>query len=194
MPKAATRAKARTIPKTNHNAAIIERVNRRYNQPGLCEKGLEVLTKEIRDNEVDDQILALHAEFKQLQAKASSIRTRLEPLNVAFAAITKNDGDKKALKWSHQTEYWTLSDEISDLELRLTNIVDSMITLRPRKQAGIAAIASAFKADADHFWKEPELDRDWEIYLLTRFLDSLIDLSQAPCIAARMAQHEEARA
>jgi hypothetical protein len=45
MPKAATRAKARTIPKTNHNAAIIERVNRRYNQPGLHEKGLEVLTK-----------------------------------------------------------------------------------------------------------------------------------------------------
>jgi hypothetical protein len=192
MSTTTVRTKARTLSKTNRDAAIIERVNRRYNQPGLCEKGLEILVKEIRDNEVDDQILALHAEFKQLQAKASSIRTRLKPLNVAFAAITKNDGAKKTLNRSHQTEYRTLNDEISDLEMRLTNIVDSMITLRPRKQAGIAAIASAFKADQDHFWKEPELDRDWEIYLLTRFLDSLIDLSQAPGIADRViAQNEE---
>jgi hypothetical protein len=194
MPNATVRTKARTLSKTNRDAAIIERVNRRYNQPGLYEKGLEVLTKEIRDNEVDDQILALHAEFKQLQAKATSIRTRLKPLDVAFEAISKANGYEKAMNWSHQTEYWALNDEVSDLEIRLTNLVDSMIKLKPRKQLGIAAVASAFKADQDHFWKEPEPERNWEISLLTRFLDSLIDLSQAPGSAARMAQHEEARA
>jgi hypothetical protein len=45
MPNATVRTKARTLSKTNRDAAIIERVNRRYNQPGLCEKGLETLAK-----------------------------------------------------------------------------------------------------------------------------------------------------
>lgn len=43
MSKSTVRAKARTVPKTKRNSAIIERVNRRYNQPGLYEKGLETL-------------------------------------------------------------------------------------------------------------------------------------------------------
>jgi hypothetical protein len=79
------------------------------------------------------------------------------------------------------------------IEIRLTNIVDSMIKLRPRKQLGIAAVAAAFKADQDHFWKEPEPDRNWEISLLTRFLDGLIDLGQAPRIVDRpLVAHGEA--
>jgi hypothetical protein len=45
MPKAIVRANARTATKTNHDAAISERVNRRYNRPGLLEKGLELLAK-----------------------------------------------------------------------------------------------------------------------------------------------------
>jgi hypothetical protein len=186
MPNATVRATAQTLPETSRDAAIIERVNRRYNQPGCYEKGLEVLAKEMRDNEVDRKIIALHAEFQELQVKITSLRTRIAPLEVAVAAITKNDGAKKALIWGHQTEYWALNDEISDLELRLTDLVDSMIKLRPRKPAAIAAVAAAFKADQDHFWKEPEPERDRDISLLTRFLDSLIDLGSAPCVVDRV--------
>ena len=56
----------------------------------------------------------------------------------------------------------------------------SVAGLDPRKQLRIAAVASAFKAAQSHFWKEPEPERDWDISLLTRFLDWLID--QAPCV------------
>jgi hypothetical protein len=45
MAKATVRPNARTASKTNRDAAIIERVNRRYNQPGLYKKGLEILAK-----------------------------------------------------------------------------------------------------------------------------------------------------
>jgi hypothetical protein len=140
----------------------------------------------------DREIIVLAAEFQELQAKTSAIRTRLEPLEVAFAAISKANGCEKAHEWGHQSEYWALNDELGELCIRETNLVDSMIKLRPKTPAGIAAVAAAFKADQDHFWKEPEADRDWEISLLTRFLDDLIELGQAPCIAARMAQLEEA--
>jgi hypothetical protein len=182
MPKA-MRVKARTASKPDQDAAIAERVNRI--QPGLYEKGLDVLAKEISDNAVDRQILALHAEFKQLQAKMSSIQTRFAPLSVAFAAIIKNDGAEKAMNWGRQSEYWALNDELSDLEGKSTYLVDSMIKLRPRKRLGIAAVAAAFKDNQSHFWKKPEPDRDWEISLLTRFLDSLIDLGPTPLEEAR---------
>jgi hypothetical protein len=52
MPNATVRANARTLPETKsdaaireRDAAISERVSRRYNQPGLYEKGLETLAK-----------------------------------------------------------------------------------------------------------------------------------------------------
>ena len=73
-----------------------------------------------------------------------------------------------------------MNEELSDLCLRETNLVDSMIKLHPKTPAGIAAVAAAFKADQAHFWEKHESDRDWEISLLTRFLDGLIDLGQAP--------------
>jgi hypothetical protein len=140
------------------------------------------------------EILMLATEFQELQAKTSSIRTRIEPLQVAFEAISKANGYKKAEEWGHQSEYWALNDELSDLYIRETSLVDSMIKLQPKTPAGIAAVAAAFKADQDHFWKKPESDRDWEISLLTRFLDGLIGLGQAPFLADRvLAEDGEAR-
>jgi hypothetical protein len=101
----------------------------------------------------------------------------------------------RANAWGHQSEYWALNEELSDLCIRETHLVDSMIKLQSKTPAGIAAVAAAFKADQDHFWKEPEPDRDWHISLLTRFLDGLIDLGQASCLAVRVAPEDgEARA
>jgi hypothetical protein len=50
MPNATVRANARAAPKTNRDAAISERVSRRYNQPGLYEKGLETLAKALDES------------------------------------------------------------------------------------------------------------------------------------------------
>jgi hypothetical protein len=128
----------------------------------------------------NSEILTLAAESRQLRVKISSIRMAFEPLEVAFEAIRKANGYKKAEEWGHQSEYWALVDELEDLYLRETNLVDSMIKLQPKTPAGIAAVAAAFKADQDHFWKNPESDRDWHISLLTRFLDGLIDPAKRP--------------
>jgi hypothetical protein len=88
-----------------------------------------------------------------LQATTSLIRTGLEPLKVAFEAISKANGPEKANEWGHQSEYWALIEELSDLCIRETNLVDSMIKLQPKTPAGIAAVAATFKADQAHFWK-----------------------------------------
>ena len=80
----------------------------------------------------DREILMLAAELQVLRAKTSSIRTAIDPLEVAFAAIRKANGYKKAEEWGHQSEYWALNDELSDLCLSETNRVDSMIKLQPK--------------------------------------------------------------
>jgi hypothetical protein len=128
----------------------------------------------------------LASEFQELKEKISSIQTRIEPLEAAYVAISKVNGYETAKKWGHQSEYWALNDELADLCVRETDLVDTMIKLRPKTLVGIAALATAFKADQDHFWKKPEPDRDWDISLLTRFLDGLIDLDRAACVSARM--------
>ena len=88
------------------------------------------------------------------------------------------------MEWSFQSEHDAFITELSEKCERGTNLVDSMIQLLPKTLAGIAAVAAAFKEDQDHFWREPEQDRDWEISLLTRFLDGLINLVVAPCASA----------
>jgi hypothetical protein len=55
-----------------------------------------------------------------------------------------------------------------------------MIALRPRTLAGIIATARSLKEyPLDHLWAEPDEDRDWDVMLLTRFLDVLIEIGQA---------------
>jgi hypothetical protein len=193
MPNAARRATAPTLSKTNPDAAIIKRVNRRYNQPGLYERGLESLVDAQENAKNEAEVFALVAEFQELQPKISSVRKRLAPLEVAHDAIGMKHGFEKAAEWSTQSEHDALITDLSDLCLSETYLVDSMIKLQPKTLAGIAATAAAFKEDQAHFWKKPETDRDWEISLLTRFLDGLIDLGQAPRIVDRpLVAHGEA--
>jgi hypothetical protein len=109
----------------------------------------------------DAEILALAAEFEALLPKISSLETRIAPLVVAFGAISKRTGSKRLRNGARQSEHDALITELNALFLRETDLVDSMIKLQPKTPAGIAAVAAAFKADQDHFWKEPEPDRDW---------------------------------
>jgi hypothetical protein len=88
MAKATVRTKARTLSKTNRDAAIIERVNRRYNQPGIAEEGLKILAADFeadwfqrayRDLEDDIYSLAgtlraancLHYSVNDMESEAS---------------------------------------------------------------------------------------------------------------------------
>jgi hypothetical protein len=68
-----------------------------------------------------------------------------------------------------------LSAEIGALNERAGVLVEHMISLRPDTQAGITAVAASFKENQHHFWKELEADRDWDVELLTRFIDGLIE-------------------
>jgi hypothetical protein len=135
------------------------------------------IARETDATPADDEILALSAEFQQLQAKISPNRIRFEPLQLAYEAILHNRGASVAKAWVEQVGFWPLNDEIADLCERATHIVERMIVLRPKTQAGIAAVAEALKADQNHFWKEPEPERDWDISLVTRFIDGLIECS-----------------
>jgi hypothetical protein len=44
----------------------------------------------------------------------------------------------------------------------------------------IIATAKSLKEDPlDHLWVEPEKDRDWDVMLLTRFIDGLIETASS---------------
>jgi hypothetical protein len=96
-------------------------------------------------------------------------------LQVASEAIGYVKGFNFLVAWSAESGFKALNKEFSDLSERATYLVERIIKLGPRTRAGIAAVAASFKADQRHFWKEPEPDRDWEISLLTRFIDGLIE-------------------
>jgi hypothetical protein len=58
-----------------------------------------------------------------------------------------------------------------------------MIALRPKTLAGIIAIARSLKEEAlDTYWDEPDEDRDWDVMLVTRFIDGLIECG-TPAVA-----------
>jgi hypothetical protein len=87
-----------------------------------------------------------------------------------------------------------VNDENTRLVDHCGEITQRMTKRRPKTLAGIAAMAATIKEDQSHFWKNPEEDRDWDILLVTRFLDGLIDLGQASCLADRvLAEDGEAR-
>jgi hypothetical protein len=93
MPNATVLANAQALPQTDRDAAIIERVNRRYNQPDLYEKGLEIL--EILEKSLDaptpdpifesidahSQAWALFAEIDAMEPCDEQLRRRAEQVS-----------------------------------------------------------------------------------------------------------------
>jgi hypothetical protein len=125
---------------------------------------------------VDDrEILALRAEFQQLMATRGPLNKRVKPLQAAFYAVGKLNGFEGADAWGHESEFWAVNDEIAVLDERVAELVERMILLRPKTPAGIAAVAASIREDQRHFWKEPEIDRNWDVSLVTRFIDGLIE-------------------
>jgi hypothetical protein len=173
MTKATKRAAAKS--KARRASESADQEIRRFYRPGVYEQGLQVLAREVDAAANEREILALRAEFLQLRAAIESVEPRCRPLQEAFEAIFRVQGWNAAEVWSKESDYGALEKEVANLRERATYLVERMIKLGPRTRAGIAAVAASFKVDQRHFWKEPEPDRDWEISLLTRFIDSLIE-------------------
>jgi hypothetical protein len=157
---------------------------RRYCRPGARERGLQILARGIADGENDRKILALRAEFQQLMATREPVQTRYAPLQIAHDVIGEVKGFKAADEWSKQSGFWALNDEIAALNERACNFAERMIALRPKTLAGITVVAATLKDYAiSEYWKEPVEDRDWDVKILTEFLDCLIGLGQAEAAA-----------
>ena len=64
--------------------------------------------------------------------------------------------------------------------------MEGMIALRPKTLAGLAALAATMKEDALYsYWNTPDEDRDWDVMLITRFLDGLIERGSVATAEAR---------
>ncbi len=170
-------------------AASIERVRQRYYRPGTRERGIKILAEATSAASAQREILALRAEFQQVQAAILPVRSQFEPLKFAFGVILQAKGYDSAKEWGSKSRYWSGVDEIAKLEERASHLTERMIALRPKTLSGIAAVAATIKEDQCHFWKEPEKDRDWDVVLVTRFIDGLIELAQAD-LADRMPAKE----
>jgi hypothetical protein len=131
------------------------------------------------DADQQRKIIALRAEFLELQAKMAPLKKRSAPLNVAFGSILKLNGFEAAAAWNKESGCDALNREIAGLSQRASELEERMIVLRPNTLAGVTAVAAILKDYAlSEYWKEPEEDRDWDVEILTRFLDSLIELGQ----------------
>ncbi len=83
------------------------------------------------------------------------------------------------VEWGKQSGFCALNTEIAALNEHAGGFAERMIALRPNTLAGIAAVAATLKDYALSFhWKEPEEDRDWDVEILTKFLDCLVGLGQ----------------
>jgi hypothetical protein len=76
-------------------------------------------------------------------------------------------------------------EEIDEIDKCTSRIVERMLELGPKTPASIAVLAETLKGEVlGHHWEQPEDDRDWDVLLLTRFLDGLINLLPLPGVAS----------
>lgn len=166
-----------TTSKPARKSPSLQRAIRRYCRPGARERGLRILAQGADAADKEREILALRAEFQQLMATREPVQTRYKPLQIAHYVIGEAKGFKAADEWSKQSGFWTLNDEIAALNERAGSFAERMIALRPKTLAGITAVAATLKDYAlSHHWQEPKEDRDWDVEILTGFLDCLIEL------------------
>jgi hypothetical protein len=125
----------------------------------------------------DSEILALRAEFERLEVTRQPIIDQTNEFAWTFTRIVRESGYETARVWGEQSGFSTLDSQLDELNSRANAIVERMVALRPRTSAGLAAVAATMKEDALwRHWDKPEENRDWDVMLITRFLDGLIAL------------------
>jgi hypothetical protein len=175
----ASKANHRQVTKSKpaKESTPLQRAFGSYCQPGAREQALRILAQGVDDADQERKILALRTEFLQLQAKRGPLAMRHAPLAIAFNAIGKLSGFEAANAWGNESGFNALDREIADLDERAGGLVERMISMLPKTRAGIAAVATSIKEDQYHLWKEPDEDRDWDVALVTRFIDGLVECS-----------------
>jgi hypothetical protein len=126
--------------------------------------------------DTDAEILALRAEFVRLNDIYQPLNDAAWEECNAFRAKYEEIGWEAACAWSKATARYYSNDSVEQMGVELSRILERMLDLRPTTLAGIAATAATLMEDQlTHLWDEPENDRDWDIRMLTRFIDGLIE-------------------
>jgi hypothetical protein len=159
----------------------MKRANRRAVLGGFVALGA-VASSPSRANSIaaeDSEILALRVEFERAEAMRQPLIDQTNELAWTFTRIVCESGYETARVWGEQSGFSTLDSQLDELNSRANAIVESMISLRPKTLAGVGAVAATMKEDAlNQYWDKPEEDRDFDVSLITRFLDGLIELGQ----------------
>jgi hypothetical protein len=132
----------------------------------------------------DSEILALRAEFERLEVTRQPIIDQTNELAWTFTQMVCESGYETARVWGEQSGFLSLEDQLEALDSRANDIMEGMIALRPKTLAGLAALPATMKEDAlRSYWDKPDKDRDWDVMLITRFLDGLIEVGQVAAAA-----------
>jgi hypothetical protein len=114
-------------------------------------------------------------------------------LSWSFTQMVCESGCETARVWGEENWPSTFDEQLESLDARANEIMEGMIALRPKTLAGLAALAATMKEDAlRSYWDKPDEDRDWDMMLISRFLDGLIELGQTRGGADRTADAREA--
>jgi hypothetical protein len=125
----------------------------------------------------DALFLALRAEIEDLKVKRRPLEETADALYESFELVIRKDGFEAARAWGNSVGLDPKLEEIEQLDRRVGRIIDRMLELGPKTPVSIAGLAAVLKDEAlAHYWKQPENDRDWDVALLTQFLDGLISL------------------
>ena len=119
--------------------------------------------------------LSAWVEIEGLRVKRRPLEETADALYRSFEHTIRDDGFETARAWGNRVGLDPKLEEIEQIDRRAGHLIERMLELGPKTPASIAAVASALKEEVlDHLWDEPEADRDWDIELLTQFLDGLI--------------------
>jgi hypothetical protein len=168
MPNATVRANDRTLPKATNRRAILGALF-----VGGATAALPALSLANAVSE-DAEVLALRAEFERLEVTRQPLIEQVDELSWSFSERVCESGYETATAWSEQSGFSILQNQLEELDARANAILQGMSALRPRTLAGLAALAATMKEDALYsYWDKPDEKRDWDVALITRFLDGL---------------------
>jgi hypothetical protein len=123
----------------------------------------------------DAEILALRAEFVRLHDLYLPLNEAAWEEAEAFRDKVEEAGWEAARAWSKATGRNGRNDELDQMGVKLSRLVERMLDLRPTTPAGIAAVAATLREDnLAHYWNKPARNRDYDVELVTRFIDGLI--------------------
>jgi hypothetical protein len=160
----------RTLPETTSRRAMLGALF-----AGGATAALPVVSLANAVNE-DAEVLALRAEFERLEVTRQPLIEQTNELSWSFTQRVCESGYETARVWGEQRGFLSLENQLEALDLRANAIMEGMIALRPKTLAGLAALAATMKDDALYsYWDKPDEDRDWDVMLISRFLDGLIE-------------------